>query len=101
MTVIVLQCCCYDTIVISRVAVVNTVRNVCLSIDVTQQMMLRLIDDMIYGKVIRECWSQTEIMSVQSGLCRCFVHEGGKLENRQSVAQIHQIASQISIFFCG
>jgi len=36
--------------------------------------------------------SQTKIMSIQQpALWRCFVHEGGKLENRQFVAKMHQI----------
>jgi len=37
-------------------------------------------------------WSQTKIMSIQPALWRCFVHEGGKLENRQFVTKMHQIA---------
>jgi len=43
-------------------------------------------------------WSQTKIMSIQPALWRCFVREGGKLENRQFVAKMHQIASQIIQF---
>jgi len=37
-------------------------------------------------------WSQTKIMSIQPTLWRCFVREGGKLENREFVTEMHQIA---------
>jgi len=43
-------------------------------------------------------WSQTKIMSVQPALW-CFVHEGGKLENRQFVAKMHQIAQNRALNF--
>jgi len=38
-------------------------------------------------------WSQTKTTSIQPAvLWKCLVHENGKLENRQLVAKMHQIA---------